>query len=122
MIYGDDYPTKDGTCIRDYIHVSDLASAHLLALNKLMNGGESRSFNLGNGTGFSVKEVIDISRKVTGHEIPAEIAPRRSGDPAILIASSKNAIDELGWEPKYNNLETIISTAWQWHQSHPNGY
>ena len=122
MMYGDNYDTKDGTCIRDYIHVSDLASAHSLALKRLMNGGESRIYNLGNGTGFSVKEVVEISRKVTGHPIPAEVAPRRSGDPAILIASSKKVIDELGWKPKYNTVETIIETAWNWHKSHPNGY
>jgi UDP-glucose 4-epimerase len=122
MIYGDDYTTSDGTCIRDYIHVSDLASAHLLALERLMKGGFSTSYNLGNGTGFSVKEVIEISRKVTGHAIPAEIAPRRAGDPAVLIASSERAIKELGWEPKFNDLETIISTAWEWHKGHPTGY
>ena len=122
MIYGDDYATSDGTCIRDYIHVSDLASAHLLALERLMKGGSSTSYNLGNGTGFSVKEVIEISRKVTEHAIPAEIAPRRAGDPAVLIASSERAIKELGWEPKFNDLETIISTAWEWHKGHPNGY
>lgn len=122
MIFGDDYNTKDGTCIRDYIHVSDLASAHLLALERLMKGGSSTAYNLGNGTGFSVKEVIDISRKVTGHPIPAEVAPRRSGDPAVLIASSERAIKELGWKPKFDDLETIISTAWNWHKNHPNGY
>ena len=122
MIFGDDYNTKDGTCIRDYIHVSDLASAHLLALDRLMKGGSSTAYNLGNGTGFSVKEVIDISRKVTGHPIPAEVAPRRLGDPAVLIASSERAIKELGWEPKFDDLETIISTAWNWHKNHPNGY
>jgi UDP-glucose 4-epimerase len=122
MIFGDDYNTKDGTCIRDYIHVSDLASAHLLALERLMKGGTSTAYNLGNGTGFSVKEVIDISRKVTGHPIPAEVAPRRLGDPAVLIASSERAIKELGWEPKFDDLETIISTAWNWHKNHPNGY
>ena len=122
MIYGDDYATTDGTCIRDYIHVSDLASAHLLALDRLMKGEESTTYNLGNGTGFSVKEVIEIARKVTGHPIPAEITPRRAGDPAVLIASSERAIKELGWEPKFNDLETIISTAWKWHKGHPNGY
>lgn len=122
MIYGDDYSTEDGTCIRDYIHVNDLASAHLLALKKLMDGGDSKIFNLGNGTGFSVKEVIEVARKVTNHPIPAEIAPRRAGDPATLIASSEKAINELGWEPKFNNLETIISTAWNWHQKNPKGF
>lgn len=122
MMFGDDYDTKDGTCIRDYIHVSDLASAHSLALKRLMNGGDSAIYNLGNGTGFSVKEVVEVARKVTGHPIPAEVAPRRSGDPAILIASSERATTELRWKPKYNDLETIISTAWNWHKNHPNGY
>lgn len=122
LIFGDDYNTKDGSCIRDYIHVSDLASAHSLALKRLMNGGESRIYNLGNGTGFSVKEMIDIARKVTGHEIPAKVAPRRAGDPAILIASSEKAMKELDWKPKFNSVETIIETAWNWHKNHPNGY
>ena len=122
MIFGDDYNTKDGTCVRDYIHVSDLASAHLLALNRLIDGGESRIYNLGNGTGFTVKEVIEVARKVTNHPIPAKIAPRRAGDPAILIASSDKAISELNWKPKFNSLETIIETAWKWHSSHIDGY
>ena len=122
MVFGDDYSTEDGTCVRDYIHVSDLASAHSLALKRLMNGGDSAIYNLGNGKGFSVKEIIDISRDVTGHPIPASIAPRRSGDPAVLIASSENAIKELGWEPKFNDIKTIIETAWIWHKSHPKGY
>lgn len=122
LIFGDDYDTKDGSCIRDYIHVSDLASAHSLALKRLMNGGESRIYNLGNGTGFSVKEMINIARKVTGHEIPAKVAPRRAGDPAVLIASSEKAMEELNWKPKFNSVETIIETAWNWHKNHPNGY
>ena len=122
MIFGDDYKTKDGTCVRDYIHVSDLASAHLLALNRLIDGGESRIYNLGNGTGFTVKEVIEVARKVTNHPIPAKIAPRRAGDPAILIASSDKAISELNWKPKFNSLETVIETAWKWHSSHIDGY
>ncbi|WP_339054536.1 UDP-glucose 4-epimerase GalE [Fusobacterium animalis] len=121
-IYGDDYPTPDGTCIRDYIHVMDLADAHYLALNRLRNGGDSQIFNLGNGEGFSVKQVIEVTRKVTGHPIPAEVSPRRAGDPARLIASSKKAIDELKWKPKYDKLEQIIETAWNWHKNHPNGY
>ncbi|AVQ21703.1 UDP-glucose 4-epimerase GalE [Fusobacterium necrophorum] len=121
-IYGDDYPTQDGTCIRDYIHVMDLADAHILALNRLRRGGESTIFNLGNGEGFSVKEVIDVCRKVTGHPIPAEVSPRRAGDPAKLVASSEKAIHELHWMPKYNSLEKIIETAWKWHKTHPNGY
>lgn len=122
MIFGDDYDTEDGSCVRDYVHVSDLASAHLLALKRLKNGGESKIYNLGNGKGFSVKEVIDIARKVTGREIKAEIAGRRAGDPAVLVASSKKAINELNWKPKYNSLEIIIKTAWKWHISHPDGY
>ena len=121
-IFGDDYPTPDGTCIRDYIHVTDLAQAHILALDYLMNGGENNVFNLGNGVGFSVKEVIDVARKVTGHAIPAEICPRRAGDPAQLVASSEKAKSVLGWKPQFADLETIVSTAWAWHQSHPHGY
>ncbi|MBC2580568.1 UDP-glucose 4-epimerase GalE [Clostridium sp. DJ247] len=122
MIYGDDYNTEDGTCIRDYIHVTDLANAHLLAVNRLKNGGQSIICNLGNGTGFSVKQVIEVCRKVTGCNIQAEVAPRREGDPAILIASSDKAMEQLGWNPKYNSIETIIETAWNWHKNHPYGY
>jgi UDP-glucose 4-epimerase len=122
MIFGDDYSTEDGTCIRDYIHVMDLAQAHLLAVDRLREGGDSRIFNLGNGKGFSVKEVIEVTRKVTGREIKAEVAPRRAGDPAVLIASSQKAIDELGWKPKFDSLEIIIKTAWNWHLNHPKGY
>ncbi|MBW9155658.1 UDP-glucose 4-epimerase GalE [Clostridium tagluense] len=122
MIFGDDYPTEDGTCVRDYIHVTDLANAHLLALKRLRNGGKSIICNLGNGEGFSVKEVIEVARKVTGQVIKAEIAPRRAGDPAVLIASSDRATSELAWKPKYNSLENIIETAWEWHKNNPNGY
>lgn len=122
MVFGNDYNTEDGTCVRDYIHVTDLASAHLLAVDRLRNGGESRIYNLGNGKGFSVNEVIEVTRKVTGKEIKAEVAARRAGDPAVLIASSHKAISELGWSPKFNSLETIIETAWNWHRNHPNGY
>ena len=114
-IYGEDYPTPDGTCIRDYIHVSDLADAHLLALDAL-NTHERLIFNLGNGKGFSVREVIESARRVTGHPIPAEVCPRRAGDPAFLIASSEKAIRELGWKPKYTQLDDIVRTAWIWHQ------
>jgi UDP-glucose 4-epimerase len=114
-IYGDDYPTPDGTCIRDYIHVSDLADAHLLALAALATR-DRLIFNLGNGTGFSVREVIESARRVTGHPIPAETHPRRPGDPAILVASSAKAIQELGWKPKYTQLDEIVRTAWVWHQ------
>ena len=121
-IFGDDYPTKDGTCVRDYIHVMDLAQAHVLALDYLMRGGESDVFNLGNGVGFTVKEVIDVARKVTGHEIPAEICPRRAGDPAQLVASSDKAKTVLGWKPQYADLETIVASAWNWHKSHPHGF
>jgi UDP-glucose 4-epimerase len=114
-IYGDDYPTPDGTCVRDYIHVSDLAEAHLLALEAL--GAQERLiFNLGNGQGFSVREVIEAARRVTGHPIPAEVQPRRPGDPAVLVASSEKAIRELGWKPRYTELDEVLRTAWMWHQ------
>jgi UDP-glucose 4-epimerase len=116
-IFGTDYDTPDGTCIRDYIHVSDLAEAHVLALKYLQNGGETDYFNLGNGNGFSVKEVIDVARKVTGKEIPAVYADRRPGDPGELVGSSKKIKEVLGWSPKFANLETIIQTAWQWHKT-----
>ncbi len=116
-IFGDDYNTQDGTCIRDYIHVTDLASAHYLAFEYLRKGNESDIFNLGNGKGFSVKEVIDTARKITKHEIPAVIEGRREGDPEILIASSDKARKILGWEPKYDDLEYIIQTAWNWHKN-----
>jgi UDP-glucose 4-epimerase len=122
MMFGDDYPTPDGTCVRDYIHVSDLSDAHVLAVKRLLDGGDSRIFNLGNGTGFSVKEIVEIARQVTGHPIPALVAPRRAGDPAVLIASSDKAVEELGWQPKYNSVEQIIATAWAWHQQNPQGY
>lgn len=121
-IFGDDYDTSDGTCIRDYIHVTDLAQAHILAVDYLMKGNESNIFNLGNGVGFTVKEVIDTARKVTGHEIPARIAERRAGDPARLIASSDKARQVLLWKPEHADLEEIISTAWNWHKNYPNGY
>ena len=121
-IFGEDYPTEDGTCIRDYIHVMDLASAHFLALEYLRKGQPSEIFNLGNGNGYSVKEVIETARKVTGHSIPAEVADRRPGDPAVLIASSEKAKKVLGWKPQYESLEKIISDAWNWHKKHPDGY
>jgi UDP-glucose 4-epimerase len=121
-IFGDDYPTPDGTCIRDYIHVTDLADAHLLALDRLRAGGESAVYNLGSGTGFSVKEIIEVAREVTGHAIPQVIAPRRAGDPAVLIASSEKIKKELGWNPRYDDIRTIISSAWEWHKNHPEGY
>jgi UDP-glucose 4-epimerase len=118
-IYGDDYPTPDGTCIRDYIHVSDLADAHLLALSALESeiaANKRLIFNLGNGHGFSVREVIESARRVTGHAIPAEIHPRRPGDPAVLVASSEKAMRELGWNPAYTGLDEIVRTAWIWHR------
>lgn len=119
-IFGDDYATRDGTCVRDYIHVIDLAQAHILALRALERG--SRAYNLGNGQGFTVKEVIETAREITGHPIPAEIGPRRPGDPATLIASSDRIRRELGWKPEYPALRDIIGSAWKWHEAHPDGY
>ncbi|NHN32014.1 UDP-glucose 4-epimerase GalE [Paenibacillus agricola] len=121
-VFGDDYATPDGTCVRDYIHVTDLSDAHILAVEKLRKGGDSSIYNLGNGTGFSVKEVIEIARKVTGHPIPAVMEARRAGDPATLVASSERTKAELGWKPRHAHLEQIMETAWNWHQTHPNGY
>lgn len=121
-IFGDDYQTEDGTCIRDYIHVLDLADAHYLALKRLTETGESGIYNLGNGTGFSVKQVIDTCCKVTNKEIRAEVVPRRAGDPAVLIASSAKANEVLGWVPKYPELEVIVKHAWNWHRCNVNGY
>jgi UDP-glucose 4-epimerase len=120
LIFGDDYPTRDGTCIRDYIHVTDLAQAHILALKALDKG--SRTYNLGNGEGYSVKEVIEAARTITGLPIQAEVGPRRPGDPAILIAGSETIKRELGWQPRFASLESIIGTAWEWHRAHPKGY
>lgn len=121
-IFGDDYDTHDGTCIRDYIHVLDLVDAHILAVQKLRKGSEPEIYNLGNGSGFTVKEVIEAARKVTNHPIPASVKARRSGDPAKLVASSIKAKEELGWEPKFPNIEDIVASAWEWHKSNPNGY
>ncbi len=115
-VFGDDYPTKDGTCIRDYIHVTDLAKAHILAMEYLAGVGDSDVFNLGNGKGFSVAEIVDRARLVTGHPIPAVVEPRRTGDPAVLIASNEKAKKVLGWQPEYTDIEDIIRTAWQWHK------
>lgn len=120
-IFGDDYPTEDGTCVRDYIHVMDLASAHYLSLEHLRKGNNSDAFNLGNGNGYSVKEVIKAARKVTGHPIPAEVKERRVGDPATLIASSDKAKSVLGWKPQFVYLEKIVSDAWKWHKRHSDG-
>ena len=121
-LFGTDYPTKDGTCIRDYIHVDDLIDAHILALDYLRSGNPSAAFNLGNGQGFSNREIIEAARRVTGHPIPVSEEDRRPGDPAVLIASSQKAIDVLNWQPKYTNVEDIIATAWRWHSTHPNGF
>ena len=122
FIFGDDYDTPDGTCVRDYIHVTDLADAHIKALEKLFRTNESGIYNLGNGKGFSVKEVIEKAKKITGKDFKVEIEARRSGDPSTLIASSEKAIKELGWQPKFNTLDKIIETAWNWHKDHKNGY
>lgn len=121
-IFGDDYPTPDGTALRDYIHISDLSQAHLLALKHLHDSGNSEFINLGNGQGFSVKEVIETAKKVTGKPIEARIAPRRAGDPSRLVADSKKAREVLGWNPQFPDLESIIQSAWKWHQANPNGY
>ncbi|MFZ5597365.1 MAG: UDP-glucose 4-epimerase GalE [Bacillota bacterium] len=121
-VFGNDYSTPDGTCVRDYIHVNDLADAHILALQALLNGGGPAVYNLGNGSGFSVLEVIRAAESVTGRAIKTVMAERRPGDPAVLVASSEKARRELGWKPGFYDLETIISTAWKWHQSNPDGY
>ena len=120
-IYGTDYPTPDGTCVRDYIHVEELASAHILALAHLEDGKQLR-YNLGIGRGYSIREVIDAAKQVTGREIPFKEGPRRPGDPAELVASSEKIRQELGWSPKFTEIGAIIETAWNWHQAHPNGY
>lgn len=117
-VFGDDYPTPDGSCIRDYIHIVDLARAHILALEKDVTG----PFNLGTGTGFSVKQIVDTCREVTGHGIPVKMSPRRPGDPACLVASAAKAKEILGWEPVRSDIRTVVSDAWAWHQAHPHGY
>ena len=121
-IFGTDYPTRDGTCVRDYIHVTDLAQAHILAVEALNEGQESTAYNLGNGDGYSVKEVIETASEVVGNNIDAVEGERRAGDPAKLIASSNKIKDELGWTPQYGDLKTIIATAWNWHQNNPQGF
>lgn len=121
-IFGDDYATPDGTCIRDYIHVEDLIEGHILALNSLRSGAESNIYNLGSGNGYSVLEIVEAARRVTKHPIPVKVEARRSGDPARLIASSEKIRTELGWVRKYNTIDDIIASAWNFHQSHPNGY
>lgn len=122
QIFGDDYDTKDGTNVRDYVHVLDLADAHIRALDYLLAGNESNAFNLGSSNGFSNMEILEAARRATGKEIPAEIAPRRAGDPSTLIAASEKAHEILGWAPKYENMEDIIKTAWTFEQTHPNGF
>jgi UDP-glucose 4-epimerase len=121
-IFGTDYPTFDGTCIRDYIHVNDLAQAHILALEALVKGAASTIYNLGNGQGYSNRQVIEVARNITGRPIEVKEGSRRPGDPAVLVASSERIKAELGWQPQYAQLEKIVETAWRWHQSHPKGY
>lgn len=121
-IFGTDYDTPDGTNVRDYVHVVDLADAHILALKYLAEGNESNAFNLGSATGFSNRQILEAARQATGKEIPAEDAPRRPGDPDTLVADSSKARDILGWQPQYDDIKTIIATAWKWHSTHPNGY
>ncbi|GHV38092.1 UDP-glucose 4-epimerase GalE [Synergistales bacterium] len=121
-IFGTDYPTPDGTCVRDYVHVLDLADAHIKALRYLGDGGESQKINLGNGRGFSVREVIETAREITGRDITAIFGARRAGDPSTLVAAHKKALAVLGWEPKYTSLGDIIQTAWDWHKNYPDGY
>ncbi|MCE5198577.1 MAG: UDP-glucose 4-epimerase GalE [Armatimonadota bacterium] len=121
-VFGSDWPTPDGTCVRDYVHVSDLAQAHLLGLDALRNGKGTTEYNLGNGNGYSVREVIAVAEEVSGKSIKSVDADRRPGDPAVLVASSEKIVKELGWEPKFPDLRTIIQTAWNWHNTHPNGY
>jgi UDP-glucose 4-epimerase len=121
-VLGNDYNTKDGSCVRDYIHIEDLADAHVRALDYLERGKPSAAFNLGTGEGYTVREVIELARTVTKRKIQETIGPRRPGDPAVLIADGRKARAELGWEPKLSNLETILATAWKWHESHPRGF
>lgn len=121
-VFGTDYPTTDGTCIRDYIHVCDLADAHVLALEHLLAGKGSSTYNLGSEHGYSVREVINMAKTITGIDFPVREVARRAGDPAVLVASSEKIRRELGWNPKHSDLETIIRTAWQWHSRHPHGY
>ena len=121
-VMGSDYPTPDGTCIRDYIHTSDLASAHRLALEYLLRGGKSEIFNLGSEHGLSVREIVEAAREVTGVDFPVKLAPRRAGDPAVLIASNRKAREVLGWVPQHSDAHTILASAWKWHRDHPNGF
>ena len=121
-IYGADYPTSDGTCVRDYIHVVDLAEAHILALDAIEGEAAGEVFNLGNGRGFSVRQVISTAQEVTGLDIEVSVAPRRTGDAPVLVASSDKARSILGWHPRFDDLRTILETAWRWHETHPEGY
>lgn len=121
-VFGQDYPTEDGTCVRDYIHINDLAQAHYLALLHLLEGGKSKKYNLGNGSGYSILDVIQTAKKVTQKDISYTFADRRPGDPAVLVGSAEKAIRELGWKPEFNTLETILKTAWDWHSANPAGY
>ncbi len=122
IVFGDDYPTPDGTCLRDYIHVADLAGAHVRALNALLQGGSTTAYNLGNGRAFSVEEVLSAVGRATGREVPRTKGPRRPGDPAALYAGSDRARNELGWRPRFTELDEIVATAWRWHAAHPRGY
>ena len=121
-IFGTDYPTPDGTAIRDYIHVRDLGAAHIKALEYLRRGGASQRLNLGTGRGYSVKEVVEAVERVTGRKVPVKLEPRRAGDPARLVAQAEQARQVLGWKPEFSDLETIVRTAWEWHRAQPNGY
>ena len=121
-VFGDDYPTPDGTCVRDYVHVADLADAHLLALGRLEARGASGAYNLGNGNGMTVRQVLDAVARAAGQPVPHTMGPRRPGDPARLVASNARARAELGWQPRLDDLQTIVDTAWRWHAAHPNGY
>jgi len=121
-IFGNDYPTPDGTCVRDYIHIEDLAQAHMLALERLLSGFPGDVYNLGNAKGHSVKQVIETAQRISGRGIPTQVVGKRPGDPAVLVSASEKAIRELGWKPRFPELETIIETAWEWHKAHPRGY
>jgi UDP-glucose 4-epimerase len=122
QVFGDDYSTPDGTCLRDYVHVTDLADAHVRALEALVETGTSAAYNLGTGHPHSVREVIDTAGRVTGRQVPWTLAPRRPGDPAVLYAASHKAEAELQWNPHFPDLESIVRTAWEWHRTHPHGY
>lgn len=121
-IFGDDFPTADGTCVRDYIHIADLAQAHRLALERILDGGPGGVYNLGNGSGYSVRQVVNTARRVTGADIPARVAQRRQGDPSVLVGSCRKAREALGWQPRHPSLDDIVASAWRWHRRHPRGY